>query len=339
MTAECFRSRRPVRTSLLLAMLLAVLLVSPAWAAPPGVRVAPADLAASGVVLAPLVAVREAPQIAGLASVRDPAPLLASAARLAAARAQAAAAGAEAGAAGAEAARLETLYRHGENAALRDVQSARAQAAAAAARRTAAVAQFAAARAMARAQWGTALTALALRGPQALAEFADGRVALIELALPPDTRVPAPHTISLQPPGTAAVLALLLGPAPQTDTVVQGPTWYYRATVNAASAGALRIGARLAADVPEPGASQSGVRVPAAAVIWYAGQPWVYVETAPGDFRRQPLPQSARGAAGWFVSVGLRPGQRVVVHGGELLLSQELKPPAGAKVSGGGDDD
>ncbi|HVB84727.1 MAG TPA: hypothetical protein VND63_07615 [Rhodanobacteraceae bacterium] len=335
MTAECFRSRRPVRVSLLLA----VLLVAPAWAAPPGVRVAPADLAASGVLLAPLVAIREAPQIAGLASVRDPAPLLASAAQLTAARAQAAAAGAEAVAAGAEAARLETLYRHGENAALRDVQTARAQAAAAAARRTAAVAQFAAARAAARAQWGAALTALALRGPQALAGFADGRVALIELALPPDTRVPAPHTISLQPSGTAATSATLLGPAPRTDAVVQGPTWYYRATVNAASAGALRIGARLAATLSVPGATRSGVRVPAAAVIWYAGQPWVYVETAPGTFRRLPLPDSAHGAAGWFVSAGLHPGQRVVVHGGELLLSQELKPPAGAKVSGGGDDD
>lgn len=336
MTAECLRSRRPARASLLLAALL----VAPAWAAPPGVRVAPADLAASGVVLAPLVAIREAPQIAGLASVRDPAPLLTSAAQLAAARAQATAAGAEAAAAGAEAARLETLYRHGENAALRDVQTARAQAAAAAARRTAAVAQFAAARATARAQWGAALTALALRGPQALAGFADGRVALIELALPPDTRVPVPHTISLQLPGGAvAVPALLLGPAPRTDAVVQGPTWYYRATVNAASAGALRIGARLAATLSVPGATRSGVRVPAAAVIWYAGQPWVYVETAPGAFRRLPLPDSAHGAAGWFVSAGLRSGQRVVVHGGELLLSQELKPPVGAKVSGGGDDD
>lgn len=295
MTAERFRSRCPARASLLLALLMA----APAWAVPPGVRVAPAELAASGVVLAPLAAVREAPQIEGLASVRDPAPLLADAARLAAAR---------------------------------------AQAAAAAARRTAAVAQFAAARAAARAQWGGALTALALRGPQALADFADGRVALIELALPPATRMPAPPTISLQPSGMAAMPATLLGPAPRTDAVVQGPTWYYRVAVSAARAGALRIGARLAADVPEPGAAVSGVRVPTAAVIWYAGQPWVYVETAPGDFRRQSLPVAAHGAAGWFVSAGLRPGQRVVVHGGELLLSQELKPPAGARPAGGDND-
>ncbi len=334
MTAEHFRARRCARASLLLALLL----IAPAWAAPPGVRVAPADLAASGVVLAPLAAVREAPQIEGLASVRDPAPLLASAARLAAARAQATAAGAEAAAAGAEAARLETLYRHGENAALRDVQTARAQAAAAAARRIAAVTQFAAVRAAARAQWGPALTALALRGPQTLADFADGRVALIELALPPGTRVPAPPAISLRPSGMAAMPATLIGPAPRTDAVVQGPTWYYRVAVSAARADVLRIGARFAASVPEPGAARSGVQVPAAAVIWYAGQPWIYVETAPGDFRRQPLPESARGAAGWFVSAGLRPGQRVVVHGGELLLSQELKPPAGARPAGGDDD-
>jgi hypothetical protein len=145
--------------------------------------------------------------------------------------------------------------------------------------------------------------------------------------------------ISLRLSATAPLPATLLGPAPRTDAVVQGPTWYYRAAVSAASADALRIGARLAAAVPEPGPAVSGVRVPAAAVIWYAGQPWVYVETAPGDFRRQPLPESARGAADGFVRAGLRPGQRVVVHGGELLLSQELKPPAGAKTSGGGDDD
>ncbi|MDE2178174.1 MAG: hypothetical protein KGJ50_07685 [Xanthomonadaceae bacterium] len=334
MTAECCRSHCPARASLLLAVLLA----APAWAAPPGVRVAPADLAASGVLLAPLMAIREAPQIDGLASVRDPAPLLASAAGLAAARAQAAAADAEAAAAGAEAARLATLYRHGENAALHDVQTARAQAAAAAARRIAAVAQFAAARAAARAQWGAALTALAQRGPQALADYADGRTALIELALPPGTRVPAPPVISLRPSGATAMPASLLGPAPRTDAVVQGPTWYYRVAVNAARAGALRIGARFAAAVPEPGALRSGVRVPATAVIWYAGRPWIYVETAPGVFRRQPLPESAHGAAGWIVSAGLRPGQRVVAHGAELLLSQELKPPAGAKAAGGDDD-
>jgi hypothetical protein len=39
------------------------------------------------------------------------------------------------------------------------------------------------------------------------------------------------------------------------------------------------------------------------------------------------------------VSEGLRRGQRVVVRGAELLLSQELKPPPGARPAMGDDDD
>jgi hypothetical protein len=86
-------------------------------------------------------------------------------------------------------------------------------------------------------------------------------------------------------------------------------------------------------------ATQTGVTVPAAAVIWYAGQPWAYVETAVGHYQRRPLSVDARNASGWFEANGFRAGERVVVRGGELLLSQELLPPPGVKPAGGDDDD
>ena len=98
-------------------------------------------------------------------------------------------------------------------------------------------------------------------------------------------------------------------------------------------------GQRLSASVPLGGAAQTGVTVPAAAVIWYAGQPWAYVETAAGHYQRRPLSVDARNASGWFEANGFHAGERVVVRGGELLISQELLPPPGVKPAGDGDGD
>lgn len=291
------------------------------------------QLQTQGIVLAPLRATTQATSIEGVASVRDPAALLATAADLASARAQAHAAAASAAAARAQAARLQALRPHGYTS-LNEVQATAAQATAAEAQHAAAVAQLGALQASARARWGAALAALAARGTPALADYAQGRATLVELALPSGVEAPPAAQITLHPAGAADLPATLLGAAPQADAVVQGPTYFYRVT-----GGQLRSGQRITASMPLPQAARAGVRVPAAAVIWYAGQPWVYLQVAPGRFQRQPLPAAAEDTQGWFVSAGLHDGQRVVVHGAELLLVQELKPPPGAKPTTGDDDD
>ncbi|MDE2147390.1 MAG: hypothetical protein KGJ24_11935, partial [Burkholderiales bacterium] len=177
--------------------------------------------------------------------------------------------------------------------------------------------------------------ALAARGPQALDAYAQGRSALLSVVLPPGQAAPQGDAISLATPGGAPAAARLIGASPRADAVVQGATYLYRS-----DAAGLRIGERLDAQVPLGGSAQGGVTVPAAAVLWYAGQPWAYVETAPGRYLRRPLVLPVRDAGGWFVSAGFRPGQRVVVRGGELLLSQELLPPPSAQPpAGDGDGD
>ncbi len=85
--------------------------------------------------------------------------------------------------------------------------------------------------------------------------------------------------------------------------------------------------------------STNGVVIPDAAVLWYAGQLWVYIETKPGVFERHVLVMSARDARGWFQEKGFQAGERVVVQGGELLLAQELKPLPSAQSTGGNEDD
>ena len=298
-----------------------------------GVRLSTQQLQAQGILLAPLEPATQTPAIEGIASVRDPAPLLATAADLASARAQAHAAAATAAAARSQSARLAALGPHGY-VAQNEVQTSAAQATAAEAQHAAAMAQLGALQAAARARWGEALALLAARGTSALADYAQGRATLVELALPPGTEAPPAARIMLQPASGEPLPGRLLDPSPQADLVVQGPTYFYRV-----AGGSLRAGQRITAHMPLPQPAHAGVRVPADAVLWYAGQPWVYAETAPGHFERVPLPADSRDAQGWFVSGGLRKGQRVVVRGAELLLSQELKPPPGARAATGDDDD
>jgi len=58
--------------------------------------------------------------------------------------------------------------------------------------------------------------------------------------------------------------------------------------------------------------SESKVVVPSSAVVWHEGKPWVYVQMSPNTFVRRE-----RGNA--------RVGERVVVTGAEILLSEEIK--------------
>jgi multidrug efflux system membrane fusion protein len=318
------------------ALVMALLAAAPAWADTinGGVTLPPDRVTSSGISVAPLTATRYVRQVQGIASVLDPQPLIALSARLAAARASAAAAAEQAAAAAAEATRSQQLYQHGENASLRDAQTAAATAAAAKAQQSAAVSAYAAERSSARAGWGSALAALAERGPQALADYADGRAALLAVAMPLGSAPSPPARIRVQLADGSSLSASLLGPSPRADAVLQGPTFFYRAT-----GAQLRSGWRLTASVPLDTAAQNGVTVPAAAVLWYAGQAWVYVQTAADSFQRRPLVLNARDAAGWFQSSGFRVGDRVVVRGAELLLSQELLPPPGSKPPAGDGDD
>jgi len=326
----------PYRFRLFLA-LATLLLPSGAIATdqPGTVGLSAGEQAQQGVLTAPLARARAVDLPDAVATVRDPSPLLATAATLSSGRAQVQADAAAARAAEAEAQRLQALLPKGY-VSRRDVQSAEATAAAARATGTADQARFAATQADAHARWGEALAALAMQGPAALAPFAEGRAALVELAWPGNGVERPPAKVALLAPPAPPVMASLLGAAPVTDAVVQGASFFYRAA--GAGADTLRSGQRLAVSVAADPADEA-VQVPPDAVVWYAGQPWLYVESAPGQFQRVPLVDGQRSGAAWVVRGTLRPGQRVVVRGAELLLTQELKPPPGAAPAGGDDDD
>ena len=82
---------------------------------------------------------------------------------------------------------------------------------------------------------------------------------------------------------------------------------------------------RVLLTLPLPGKVQSGVLVPAAAVVWHGGKPWVYRQTGPTRFDRVAVDLAPVQGDSWFESAHLRPGEQVVISGAQLLLSEESR--------------
>ena len=71
------------------------------------------------------------------------------------------------------------------------------------------------------------------------------------------------------------------------------------------------------------GAAQSGVMVPAEAAVISDGKYWCYLEEKPGSYVRTQLDTGKPFENGYFVTTGLKAGDKVVVHGQAQLLAQE----------------
>lgn len=114
--------------------------------------------------------------------------------------------------------------------------------------------------------------------------------------------------------------AELVSAAPRTDPAFQGETWYFRA-----DAGRLRTGMRVDAVIRTGSGTATGVRVPASAIVWEGGKPWVYLQLDRERFARRALDSWRELGDAWFVTGTLAPGERIVRSGAQMLLSEELR--------------
>lgn len=220
--------------------------------------------------------------------------------------------------------RLRLLRKNGAGVPAKQIQQAEARYEGDRARLEAAERQLRAVREEASQQWGPLLAEAALQNDSGFFNrLLQRKQVLILVGLPADRSLPAGTTtvyIDRNGDRTRARKALLVSPAPQTDAATQGETWYFRAP-----AGELRTGMRLDVWVPQPGPGLSGVNIPASAVVWYAGKPWIYVERQPGRFVRRSVARHTELGNKWFVRSGIGNGERVVVTGGQMLLSEEFR--------------
>jgi membrane fusion protein, multidrug efflux system len=175
--------------------------------------------------------------------------------------------------------------------------------------------------------WGETLANEASKEPASasLQSLLQHKEVLLLITLPADSNVKAGETISVVPTGaqTKAINAKLVAASPQTDSTIQGRTYYFRAPAEN-----LRAGMRVSVEMKDSASNKAsdGVAVPASAVVWYAGKPWVYKKQGEESFIRIPISTDNEINGGWFNrSEQLAAGDNLVVNGAQLLLSEEFK--------------
>jgi RND family efflux transporter MFP subunit len=142
--------------------------------------------------------------------------------------------------------------------------------------------------------------------------------------------VPAGETVatdltsaSIVPLGNDAkpLIGERVGFAGSVDPKTQGQPFVFRVTD---ASGALRPGLSVTAYLEAPGPARAGAVAPRSAVIWQSGKSWVYVQTAKEKFARREVALEDPASGGWFTR-SLKPGDKVVTRGAQMLLSEEFK--------------
>jgi len=87
---------------------------------------------------------------------------------------------------------------------------------------------------------------------------------------------------------------------------------------------ALRPGLSVTAYLETPGAARTGTVVQRSSVLWQSGKTWVYVQTDKEKFARREVVLEDPASGGWFTR-SLKPGDKVVTRGAQMLLSEEFK--------------
>jgi multidrug efflux pump subunit AcrA (membrane-fusion protein) len=115
--------------------------------------------------------------------------------------------------------------------------------------------------------------------------------------------------------------AEVLGPAPVSTG--GGATWLLRVDIEGTL---LRPGLLVLGRLALPGDPIRGSLVPGSAVFRSDGRTWIYVEEETGRYFRREVRLENETPDGWIVTSALSPGERLVVGGAQVLLSEEQKP-------------
>lgn len=121
----------------------------------------------------------------------------------------------------------------------------------------------------------------------------------------------------------ASIPAERMSIAPRPDGPAGGAILLFRIKADDSP---LRAGGRVLAYVPATAEPQSGVIIPRAAVVREAGRAWVYVQTDDETFVRREVSTLSPTPDGWFAADHFKAGDKIVIDGSQMLLSEELKP-------------
>jgi hypothetical protein len=150
-----------------------------------------------------------------------------------------------------------------------------------------------------------------------------GQQKLLQITLPSNQQLAdKSKTIVIAASGNRsnAQAAELISAAPQTDASSQGNSYFFRTQDKN-----LSMGMSVTAWLPEQNSELSGVMIPKSALLWSMDEAFVYVKTDDETFSRRPIHHYAISNDGYFVNDGLKPDEEVVITGGQMLLSEEMR--------------
>ena len=110
--------------------------------------------------------------------------------------------------------------------------------------------------------------------------------------------------------------------APTVDPRTLGQGYLFRVS---GLGSILRPGAAITAYLQVPGKPASGFVIPQSAVVRAEGRIWVYRQVADDRFTRTEVNPDKSISRGWLVTQGFSKGDRIVMVGGQILLSEEQK--------------
>ena len=223
--------------------------------------------------------------------------------------------------------RLKTLFGQNQNTSEKSLQAAEAVSKARDADLTAAEQQIALEEAVVRQEWGKVVTKWILEDSTELQQVLDQRQTLVQITLPSAENVELPKTISLELPDRMRSEATLVSPVPRADPRIQGESYLYVAVRELGFSPGTNLLAHLAV-----GSRMSGVVVPSSAVVWSEGKAWVYQQTAEDRFIQRPIATNFPVENGYFVTSGLKAGDKVVTEGAQALLSAQALTQSGGTV-------
>ncbi len=172
----------------------------------------------------------------------------------------------------------------------------------------------------ARQQWGGVLAKAASDGSPLFKRLVEQQEVLLQITAPSGVHIPQPpRTAGIRLADEAFGTATLISPAPRTDARLQGTSYFY-----SSAAPSLLPGMNITAYLPY-GEKTQGVVIPASAVVWWQGKAWIYVQEGAQHYVRQEIPTDNPIEDGWFASRAFKAGEKIVVTGAQMLLSQEFR--------------
>jgi hypothetical protein len=175
-----------------------------------------------------------------------------------------------------------------------------------------------------RLMWGKELADWALSDKTGkLKAFLSGQQQLLQITLPANRQLTSEvDTLFVEPSGqrNKAHSASLISRSTQVDNSLQGESYFFQA-----NADGLNIGMKVTAWIPEPTLRQSGIIVPESALVWYMDQVYVYIKATKDTYTRRLIKAFLFTPDGYFVKDDMKAGEEIVITGGQMLLSEELR--------------